>query len=446
MSNAPYLIGTGSGTGNVLTLSPAGTSAAIGDAILIGIQMTSAGTVTLITDDAGNPYSQVAQDEIETGESLSVWACYNSNGLTTSSQKIYVTFSGSVTAGAVIVGDNNVSGSDQAVTAHGSSTTPSVSWATLAQKEEHLIAFLVTNAAAPGTPSGWTALGNGGSSGQQDIAVYKDVTATTSGSVSWTIASDPWTAILITNEVNLPSVSTVLSSGILTEAYSQTFAGAGGSLSGYTYAITSGSLPGGLSLSSGVISGTPTASGVFSFTVTTTDGAGMTGTTAMSITILANGASGATAIGNIPGNIISPADADSESATAYTWTPGTGTTSSSRSSVISLTGSHCTSWIRTTTGTATCQLETGQYTCLPEHVLPLAGYRAPGQRAAGPVRDRRELVHLRGRLPDRLDRLRHDDLHARGLRRVDSRLRHAGLAEQRGRYGDRRQQRHRQRG
>jgi hypothetical protein len=57
-------------------------------------------------------------------------------------------------------------------------------------------------------------------------------------------------------------------------AYTQTLTAAGG-LPPYTYAVTAGALPGGLSLSSaGVISGTPTTAGASSFTVTATDSEG----------------------------------------------------------------------------------------------------------------------------------------------------------------------------
>jgi len=59
-------------------------------------------------------------------------------------------------------------------------------------------------------------------------------------------------------------------------AYSQTIVASGGT-SPYTFAVTGGSLPSGLSLSSsGVLAGTPAATGVFSFTVAATDAAGCT--------------------------------------------------------------------------------------------------------------------------------------------------------------------------
>ena len=62
-----------------------------------------------------------------------------------------------------------------------------------------------------------------------------------------------------------------LPNAIVGVAYSQTLTAAGG-LPPYTYAITAGALPAGLTLSTtGVISGTPTTAGASSFTVTATD-------------------------------------------------------------------------------------------------------------------------------------------------------------------------------
>src|SRR5207247_9801427 len=56
-------------------------------------------------------------------------------------------------------------------------------------------------------------------------------------------------------------------------AYKQTITASGG-MEPYTFAVSSGNLPAGLTLSGGVLSGTPTASGAFSFSVTATDAAG----------------------------------------------------------------------------------------------------------------------------------------------------------------------------
>jgi len=64
---------------------------------------------------------------------------------------------------------------------------------------------------------------------------------------------------------------TTLPNPMVGAAYSQTLSASGGSGS-YTYAITSGALPPGLTLASGgVLSGTPTATGSYPFTLTATD-------------------------------------------------------------------------------------------------------------------------------------------------------------------------------
>ncbi|WP_313393575.1 putative Ig domain-containing protein [Pseudomonas sp.] len=68
-------------------------------------------------------------------------------------------------------------------------------------------------------------------------------------------------------------------------AYSATLTASGGS-SPYTYSLTTGTLPAGISLSTaGVLSGTPTAAGSFNFTITATDNTGFTGTQAYNLSV-----------------------------------------------------------------------------------------------------------------------------------------------------------------
>src|SRR5450756_1375856 len=67
-----------------------------------------------------------------------------------------------------------------------------------------------------------------------------------------------------------------LPAGVSGSAYSQTLTGSGGTAP-YSFAVTSGSLPGGLTLSAaGAIAGTPTLTGSYVFGVTATDAAGCT--------------------------------------------------------------------------------------------------------------------------------------------------------------------------
>jgi hypothetical protein len=79
---------------------------------------------------------------------------------------------------------------------------------------------------------------------------------------------------------------TTLPNAIINNIYpSQTLTASGG-IAPYTFAVTNGSLPTGLMLTSaGVLSGTPTGLGVFNFTVTTTDTNSCIGTAIYTITV-----------------------------------------------------------------------------------------------------------------------------------------------------------------
>ena len=88
-------------------------------------------------------------------------------------------------------------------------------------------------------------------------------------------------APIVVNPASLPG-------GTVGSAYSQTVSATGGS-GGFSYSISAGALPAGLTLnaSSGVISGTPSAAAASSFTVRATDGMGAFGTRAYTVTIAA---------------------------------------------------------------------------------------------------------------------------------------------------------------
>jgi len=91
-------------------------------------------------------------------------------------------------------------------------------------------------------------------------------------------------------EVQLPTLSpATLADGTYGTAYSQTLTAtedAGGAGGPYTFAVTTGTLPTGLSLASdGTLSGTPTAAASSSFTVTATDSAGYTSSQSYTLTI-----------------------------------------------------------------------------------------------------------------------------------------------------------------
>lgn len=105
-----------------------------------------------------------------------------------------------------------------------------------------------------------------------------------SGTKAYTIVVAP--PVIVVSPLTLPNTA-------VAAAYSQTITASGG-IGPYTYAVTAGSLPSGLTLNGtdGIISGTPKAGGTFNFTVTATGnstgtGAPHTGSRAYAITVAA---------------------------------------------------------------------------------------------------------------------------------------------------------------
>ncbi|WP_181257055.1 IPT/TIG domain-containing protein [Pseudaminobacter soli (ex Li et al. 2025)] len=115
------------------------------------------------------------------------------------------------------------------------------------------------------------------------------ITATTpahaAGAVNVSVTTLGGSATLTNGYIYAPTITLSPSADGLTgatagAAYSQTITASGGTAP-YAYAITSGSLPSGLTLSAaGVISGTPREAGPFNFTITATDAGSSTGSQA----------------------------------------------------------------------------------------------------------------------------------------------------------------------
>jgi hypothetical protein len=130
--------------------------------------------------------------------------------------------------------------------------------------------------------------------------------------------------------VTITVTPTTLPAGTVGTAYSQTMTATGGQ-SPYTFALTAGTLPAGLTLSSaGLVSGTPTATGASTFTVQATDANKATGQAAVSLTINATAPSPLTiTTAALPNGTIGTAYSQTLAATGgqtpYTWALGTGT-------------------------------------------------------------------------------------------------------------------------
>ncbi|MEO7062262.1 MAG: Ig domain-containing protein, partial [Dokdonella sp.] len=96
---------------------------------------------------------------------------------------------------------------------------------------------------------------------------------------------------IVINATNCPTITvspTTLPAANAGIPYSQIITASGGAAP-YSFAVTSGSLPATLTLSStGTLSGTPTTLGSYTFTVTATDAAGCPGSQIYTLTMAAN--------------------------------------------------------------------------------------------------------------------------------------------------------------
>jgi uncharacterized protein YhjY with autotransporter beta-barrel domain len=141
-------------------------------------------------------------------------------------------------------------------------------------------------------PAGLTLSSSGNLSGTPTAAGNFNFTVT---AVDSSTGTGPFTgsrAYALTVAAPTMTVSPAsLAAGTLNSAYSASISASGGT-SPYTFALTSGALPAGLTLTSaGVLSGTPTAPGSFNFTVTATDSSTGTGpfTASRAYTLVING-------------------------------------------------------------------------------------------------------------------------------------------------------------
>lgn len=119
-------------------------------------------------------------------------------------------------------------------------------------------------------PAGLTLLSNGTISGTPTTAETSSFTVTASDSGS-PVQTKSTNGSISISPSNLTITTTGLGSGKNSAPYSAQLAASGGT-PGYSWSVSSGSLPTGLTLSSaGVISGTPNANGTQKFTVTVAD-------------------------------------------------------------------------------------------------------------------------------------------------------------------------------
>lgn len=145
--------------------------------------------------------------------------------------------------------------------------------------------FAVT---AGALPVGLTLSSGGALSGTPTVNGSFNFTVTATDSTGGTAGTGSMAYTLVINAPTITLAPATLPAGQYGVAYNQTLT-AGGGTGPYSFAVTAGSLPLGISLSStGVFSGTPTVVGTSNFTVTATDNLGFTGFMAYALTISNN--------------------------------------------------------------------------------------------------------------------------------------------------------------
>ncbi len=144
-----------------------------------------------------------------------------------------------------------------------------------------------TWAVATGTlPAGLNLSAAGVISGTPTAAGSSSFTVRVTDSASPAVTATQALSLTITAApVVLAVTTTSVANGAVGSAYSQTLTATGGTTP-YTWAVATGTLPAGLSLSAaGVISGTPSAAGSFTFNVSVTDSASPAATAAKAVAL-----------------------------------------------------------------------------------------------------------------------------------------------------------------
>jgi hypothetical protein len=230
------------------------TFAVTSGALPTGLSLSSAGAITG-TPSAGGPFSftiQATDSSSNTG-SKSYTVNVGSNSLTVSPASLPNGFTGTAY--------------NQTLTASGGSGS---------------YTFAVTSGALPmglSLSSAGAITGTPSAGGPFSFTIQATDSGANTGSKSYTVTIG--SNLLTVNPASLPN-------GFTGTAYNQTVTASGGTGS-YTFAVTSGALPTGLSLSSaGAITGTPSAGGPFSFTIQATDSGANTGSKSYTVTIGSN--------------------------------------------------------------------------------------------------------------------------------------------------------------
>ncbi len=196
-------------------------------------------------------------------------------------------------------------------------------------------------------PAGLTLSSAGVLSGTPTTVGTSSFTATVSDSGG----SKASAMLSLTVNASLAITTTALAAGSVGTAYSATVVATGGSTP-YVFAISSGTLPAGLSISSGgVLSGTPTTAGTSTFTVVAADAAGARASQNFSLTITAAAAVITLSPASLPAGTVGGSYAATLTAGGGTAPYSFSTTSGTLPAGVTLTGAGALTGTLTTPGT-----------------------------------------------------------------------------------------------
>jgi Putative Ig domain len=260
----PYVVGSAAfASGTTSTVVSVSHASTLGDAITVCCS-TGSNTVTpsAVTDSKSNTYTQLSTASSSNSMDSYVFQALNATALTTSDTITVTWNSTSNGKNVVAIGCSGVATSsafDVTATNQGSGTALTASTGTLASTSELAVAVAAFGNAGTSITwaSGWTqrATVHAGSALYTSVATQAETSTAAVTAAATLGASASWSDIIITLKAAaaggaITITPTSLPSGTVGTSYAQQLSASGGQ-SPYTWAVSAGSLPTGLSLSAG---------------------------------------------------------------------------------------------------------------------------------------------------------------------------------------------------
>jgi Subtilase family/Putative Ig domain len=325
----------GTGVGSVSAAFPISNTA--GNLILVFVRMSSATQTVTLTDTAGNTYIQ-AVTQVQSSDNHQSYLFYAKNISSAAGNTVTATFSSTNNHPWMAIyefqGLSAMNPLDQTASAQGASSAPTSGPTPTTTATNELVfggAGLASNYSGTLAAGSGFALVENDPSGSPAATEIGLVSSTGSYTATFGLNSSPnWTALIATFAAGGPVApvvtTTSLPNGTQNTAYSMSVVATGGATP-YTWSMPSGSLPAGLSLTSGtgMISGTPTSAGTSNFTVQVTDANSLTGSMALSLTVMVPPSVTTTSLPNGTQNVAYSSTLTATGGTTpYTWSVASG--------------------------------------------------------------------------------------------------------------------------